>query len=129
MASTDQTIRFCEKCDNKYYHQIQDDQLIYFCRVCGHKDLSITSEGLCVLNTQYHTSSNQAFEHVVNRYTKYDPTLPHITLKCPNEKCDLNQGEAASVAADVVYLRYDKHEMKHIYICTTCNYSWKTGSA
>ena len=122
MASTDQTIRFCVKCDNKYYHQIQDDDLIYFCRVCGHKDTDVTSEGLCVLNTQYH-GSNNAFEYVVNRFTKFYPTLPHIILKCPNDKCDTNKNDSV---ADVVYLRYDKHAMKHIYICTSCNYSWKT---
>lgn len=124
MASTDQTIRFCEKCDNKYYHEISEDKLIYFCRVCGHKDTNMTNEGLCVLNTQYH-DSNKSFEYVVNRYTKYDPSLPHIYLKCPNEKCKTNEEEHVS---DVVYLRYDKHAMKHIYICTECDYTWKTDS-
>ena len=126
MSASNQTIRFCDLCDNKYYHQIQDDKLIYYCRVCGNKDLNITNEGLCVLNTQYH-ENNQAFEFVVNRFTKYDPTLPHICLKCPNEKCESNEKNEVSVT-DVVYLRYDKDAMKHIYICTTCNYTWKTDS-
>lgn len=122
MTSANQTIRFCVKCDNKYYHKIEDDVLIYFCRVCGNKDTNITSEGLCVLNTEYHKNSD-AFEYVINRFTKYDPTLPHIYLKCPNEKCSTNEDKQVT---DVIYLRYDKDSMKHIYMCTTCNNSWKT---
>lgn len=124
MATTDQTIRFCTQCDNKYYHQISNDELIYYCRICGHKDLNMTKDGLCVLNTQYH-GHNNAFEHVVNRFTKFDPTLPHIYLKCPNDKCETNKDKEV---ADVVYLRYDNHDMRYIYLCTTCNYTWKTDS-
>jgi DNA-directed RNA polymerase subunit M/transcription elongation factor TFIIS len=124
MTSTSQTIRFCEKCDNKYYHHILNDKLSYFCRVCGNLDVNITNEGLCVLNTQYN-GSNVSFEHIVNRFTKHDPTLPHIYLKCPNDKCESNKEKHV---ADVIYIRYDKHAMKHIYICTECNYTWKTDS-
>lgn len=111
------SIRFCIRCDNKYYHQIQDNKLIYYCRVCGHQDLNIA--GLCVLNTQYGHSTD-SYEHVVNRFTKFDPTLPHIYLKCPNEKCTTKE------ITDAIYLRYEPNQMKHLYICTECDHKWTT---
>lgn len=121
-----QTIRFCEVCDNKFYHQVSDDSLIYFCRVCGNVDKSISHENVCVLNIQYdQKDNNKPFEHFVNKYTKHDPTLPHIILPCPNEKCSSNK-ENADKKTDVIYIRYDNHFMKHLYMCVTCDFIWKS---
>lgn len=124
-----ETIRFCDTCDNKLYHRVQDDSLEYFCRVCGNQNLDIVRQGLCVLNIQHDTETNsgQQFEHIINKYTKYDPTLPRIVLPCPNEKCKSN--ENADKKADVLYLRYDNTQMRHLYMCTTCDYTWKTNSS
>ena len=58
---------------------------------------------------------------MVNKYTKYDPTLPRKTnMKCPNEKC----GDTPN--PDIIYLRYDDENMKYLYICSGCNFTWKT---
>jgi DNA-directed RNA polymerase subunit M/transcription elongation factor TFIIS len=123
-----------------YYITIDDknnDQLIYYCRFCGHKDEQLTEEGVVVLKTQY-KKNEQKFNHMVNQYTKLDPTLPRIySMKCPNHECKTNHNTSSSAAGgggeapgtnacEVIYLRYDDENMKYLYICTTCDTSWKT---
>jgi hypothetical protein len=140
-----QRIKFCPLCDNKYYHKLIDnvdagnnntkeeqnlETLVYFCRVCGHQDENIT--GACVLNIQYDTTtgsgSNANYEYVINRYTKYDPTLPHIQIPCPNEDCTSNtkNDSKQDKNTDAVYIRYDHVNMRHLYMCTDCEFVWKT---
>ena len=133
-------MKFCVKCDNMYYISIDnanDDQLIYYCRFCGHKDEHLTEEGVVVLKTQY-KKNEQKFNHMVNQYTKLDPTLPRIyNMKCPSAECPTNNssGSASALASasassttpcEIIYLRYDDDNMKYLYICTTCDTSWKT---
>tara|TARA_Y100000389_G_C17193960_1_gene380261 strand:- start:262 stop:678 length:417 start_codon:yes stop_codon:yes gene_type:complete len=130
-----QRIKFCPLCDNKYYHKLVDNKengnndqsLVYYCRVCGHQDENIT--GACVLNIQYDTTSgsgsNANYEYVINRYTKYDPTLPHIQIPCPNEDCKSNNN-TKDANTDAVYIRYDHDNMRHLYMCTDCDFVWKT---
>ncbi len=132
---SNQKIQFCPECDNKFYHQLVDlddnnkEILVYICRVCGNKDDQIN--GACVLNIQYDNSaSNNNYEHVVNKYTKYDPTLPHISIPCPNEECSSNKANRVSnqtaPSTDALYIRYDNDNMKHVYMCTSCDFIWKT---
>lgn len=124
------SIRFCEKCDNKYYHKInfpKDDTdeptLIYYCRVCGHVDTSCKNVGTCVLDTQTSVNSVDAMPYIYNKYIKYDPTLPILTMKCPNDTCTTNEGDKEGVS-DIVYIRYDTNEMKYLYVCINCDYKW-----
>jgi DNA-directed RNA polymerase subunit M/transcription elongation factor TFIIS len=127
-------MKFCVKCDNMYYISIDnanDDQLIYYCRFCNHKDENLTEEGVVVLKTQY-KKNEQKFNHMVNQYTKLDPTLPRIyNMKCPSADCPTNNSSASASASsttpcEIIYIRYDDDNMKYLYICTTCDTSWKT---
>lgn len=119
-------MKFCIKCDNMYYISIDNtnaDQLVYYCRHCGHKDEQLAEEGVVVLKTEY-KKSEQKFNHMVNKYTKLDPTLPRLyNMKCPNVECGTNVSDTKSC---VIYLRYDDDAMKHLYICEACDTVWKT---
>ena len=94
-------MQFCSECHNMYYLKIQDengvigDTLIYYCRNCGHEDKTLSTTNICVSDIQLRTSEKK-YTHIVNEYTKYDPTLPRInTIKCPNQDCLSNgQGQA-----------------------------------
>ena len=127
-----QTIRFCQFCQNKLYHQVENDSLLYFCYVCGEKEDTIQTNGICVLNIDYGDSmhSVKPTEHIINKYTKHDPTLPHIHLPCPNTSCSSYKGKSesdrANITSDVIYLRYDNVQMKHLYVCCDCDFIWKT---
>jgi DNA-directed RNA polymerase subunit M/transcription elongation factor TFIIS len=135
-------IKFCGKCDNKYYHRIEEDQLRYYCRVCGNIEANVTTEALCVLDTQFQQNTHN-YDFIVNKYTKFDPTLPHIFVRCPNDACQTNvetnsetnvetnvetkgSKDSKEKVTDAIYLRYDNTQLKYIYICTTCDHKWKT---
>ena len=128
-------MKFCIKCDNMYYIKIKDDnenQLTYYCRNCGYVDETITEEGTCVLNTTLTEETVQSHEHIINKYTKLDPTLPRIyNIKCPNSNCPANTSEVSSHIADenqneIIYIRYNEQDMKYLYLCTNCDFVWKT---
>jgi len=134
-------MKFCEVCDNMYYIGISEkdgNQLTYYCRNCGHKDETLASESICVLSTQL-KKKEQKFNHIINEYTKLDPTIPRIyNMKCPNPTCETNHesggsgggagGEGTS-KCEVLYIRYDDANMKYLYVCTACDASWKTDDA
>jgi len=102
------------------------NKLIYYCRHCGHNDDTIAEEGVCVLNTQF-KKGEQKFNHIINKYTKLDPTLPRIyNVNCPNPECKTNFSGDEKRPAEVIYLRYDDDNMKYVYICVECDTTWKT---
>ena len=121
-------MKFCVNCSNMLYISINENdtnKLIYYCRNCGNKDESITDEGVCVLNTQL-KKGEQKFNHIINKYTKLDPTLPRLyNIKCPNIGCKTNT-ESGHKMPEVIYIRYDDDNLKYLYICSECDHTWKT---
>jgi len=98
--------------------------LSYYCRNCKFVDHEIGEDGVCVLNTQL-KKGEQRFNHIINRYTKLDPTLPRIyNMRCPNIACKTNVDEVE--APEIIYMRYDDEHMKYLYICVECDTIWKT---
>jgi DNA-directed RNA polymerase subunit M/transcription elongation factor TFIIS len=125
-----------------YYLKIKNEDansLIYYCRNCGNEDDLITADNICVSNTQI-KRSEQKYTHIINEYTKLDPTLPRInTIKCPNQDCISNKSDANKSDTnksdgdgnnennrEVIYIRYDDINMKYIYVCAKCDKMWKT---
>ena len=103
------------------------------------------TENNCVSNTQI-KRTEQNYNHIINEYTKYDPTLPRIsTINCPNAACESNMvaseeeqgasaaeegtGTISSKKAEIIYIRYDDVNMKYIYLCTHCDTKWKTNES
>lgn len=117
-------MHFCSKCDNMYYIRIGEEdsnQLIYYCRNCGHEDSLITSSNICVNKTQLQRKEH-TYTHIINDYTKLDPTLPRTKMiKCPNQICSKKE----DADNEVIYIRYDDINMKYIYLCGSCNTVWK----
>jgi DNA-directed RNA polymerase subunit M/transcription elongation factor TFIIS len=133
-------MKFCSQCDNMYYIGISiedSNKLNYYCRNCKHTDDTIAEEGVCVLNTQLRMGE-QKFNHIINQYTKLDPTLPRIyNIKCPNMECRTNHSrhidgeetkspDPSTSPNEVIYIRYDDANLKYLYICVECDTTWKT---
>jgi len=112
-----------------YYIGINEkdgNQLTYYCRNCGYTDETIASENVCVLKTQIKKGA-QKFNHIINEYTKLDPILPRVYMQCPNAACKTNTVELSPrPPAEVIYVRYDDDNMKYLYMCVTCDNTWKT---
>ena len=119
-------MHFCKICQNMYYISINPDDsnnLIYYCRNCGNRDYDISIENVTVSKIQL-KKSEQEFSHVINKYTKLDPTLPRINkILCPNSECLTNTEDKPR---EIIYIRYDDMNMKYVYLCSTCDTVWKT---
>ena len=119
-------MHFCSNCSNMYYIRINSDDpnsLVYYCRQCGNEDKSIGVDNVCVSKIQI-KKSEQSFNHIINKYTKLDPTLPRINnVLCPNPDCTTN---TKNDPREVIYIRYDDTNMKYIYLCSTCDTVWNT---
>jgi len=120
-------MHFCTTCDNMYYIRIDADdanKLVYYCRNCGNENASLTVDNVTVSKTQI-KRGEQSFSHIINKYTKLDPTLPRVNkILCPNAECATNtHGEER----EIIYIRYDNLNMKYVYLCSTCDTVWKSG--
>ena len=121
-------MHFCSICKNMYYIRINSDnpnKLVYYCRNCGNEDTSLVTDNVCVSKTQL-KKSELSFSHIINKYTKLDPTLPRInTILCPNSDCLTN---TKGKEREIIYIRYDDTNMKYIYMCSTCDTLWQNQS-
>lgn len=84
-----------------YYIRLTDTNgIVYYCRNCGHENETITIDNVVVSQTSMKTGNTQ-YAHVVNKYTKMDPTLPRIsTILCPNTECPCNRNHNPTQYAD-----------------------------
>ncbi len=115
-------MEFCTNCDNMYYMKIDESNTLkYFCKYCGNEN----EEKIKSNNMKVYKFTNQSRQKTIqiNKYTKYDPTLPHMnTIKCPNPECKANKNE--DIEQDIIYLRYDDKNMKYVYLCCHCDFNW-----
>lgn len=122
-------MKFCIVCNNMYYICIDENdpnKLSHYCRSCGNKDEIV--ENICLLSSTI-KNNEQNYNHIINEYTKFDPTLPRIyNIPCPNTECPTNKknNDGPSVEREIIYLRYDDNNLKYLYICSTCDTTWKT---
>ena len=60
-----------------------------------------------------------------NKHLKEDITLPTIkdnpNIKCPNVDCDSHKQKTSNI----LYLKYDKQNMKYMYLCKDCQQTWR----
>jgi len=112
-----------------YYIRINSDdpnKLVYYCRKCGNEDKLLGTENVCVSKTQF-KKSEQSFSHIINKYTKLDPTLPRVSnILCPDKSCPTN---THGKSREIIYIRYDDSNMKYIYLCSDCDTVWQTNDA
>ena len=119
-------MKFCSNCDNMYYININENdsnKLEYYCRNCGNQDDTLSTDTVTILKVQL-KKSEQEFSHIINKYTKLDPTLPRVNnILCPNAECKTNTEEKER---EIIYIRYDDTNMKYVYLCCSCDTVWKT---
>ena len=46
-----------------------------------------------------------------------------LDIKCPNSECKSIVNEPP-LPSDILYIKYNKSEMKYIYTCNHCGQSW-----
>ena len=137
-------MKFCQSCDNLLYLKISDSneskesteegeeptqstptddvsgagmlnkcELKYYCRMCNEVYASDQSDS-CVFNINFNLD-NIKKNSFINDYIYDDITLPRAEgIKCPNGNCPDSKPE-------IVYIQYDKENMKFIYVCLSCH--------
>jgi DNA-directed RNA polymerase subunit M/transcription elongation factor TFIIS len=129
-------MKFCQNCDNLLYLKINDSseegggvsdsgaeptenvlnkkcELKYVCRMCNEEYDSNESDS-CVFNINFNLDNIKKMSFI-NDFIYDDITLPRAEgIKCPNAKCPDQKPE-------IVYIQYDKENMKYIYICLSCH--------
>ena len=130
-------MHFCSICQNMYYIRLDGEdsnKLIYYCRNCGNEDdtLTATLDNICVSKTTVKKKEG-GVKHLVNEYTKLDPTLPRVSnIPCPNAAFISNRDHEEKVTSEdqlpheVIYLRYNDAQLKFVYICNLCDTVWKS---
>jgi len=117
-------MKFCKNCSNMYYLSVSEenpDIITFYCRNCG--DTESNTEMICIYKSSSE-ETNEVNENVINRYTKLDPTLPRIhKIPCPKEDCPTH---TEHIPNEVILIRYDNSNMKYLYLCSICDYSWKS---
>ena len=123
-------MHFCSKCENMYYIRIDannTNKLIYYCRKCGTEDELFDIDNVTIVKTEI-KKSEDSFSHIINKYTKLDPTLPRTDkVLCPNKDCETNTEK--DFKREIIYIRYNDTEMKYVYMCSTCDTVWKTNDS
>jgi len=122
-------MHFCSSCQNMYYIRVDGEnpnKLVYYCRNCGNEDTTLNVENVSVSKIQL-SKGEQKFAHIINKYTKLDPTLPRVSkILCPNADCETNAHGKDKKDREIIYIRYDDVNMKYVYLCSTCDTVWKT---
>jgi len=122
-------MNFCSTCDNMYYIKLEEeecDKIVYYCRNCGNIDDKLLDINKCILKENINKSEDKYNIHI-NKYTKLDITLPRINyIKCPNETCTTNKEEFDFNKKEIISIRYDDTSMKYLYLCSHCDFIWKT---
>ena len=121
-------MHFCSVCNNMYYLRIDENnsnKLDYYCRNCGNEDKLLAHDNMCISKT-FIKKNEQSFNHIINEYTKLDPTLPRVnTILCPNPECETN---TKNTKREIIYIRYDDTNMKYVYLCSECSTIWQTNN-
>lgn len=118
-------MHFCSLCDNMYYIRLDADdpnKLVYYCRNCGNENDQLITDNICVSKIELKKGAKK-FDRIINKYTKYDPTLPRTdTILCINSNCPTN---TQNKNREIIYLRYDADNMKYVYLCPECDFVWE----
>jgi DNA-directed RNA polymerase subunit M/transcription elongation factor TFIIS len=120
-------MKVCPTCQNMFIMKIQNDgNLIWKCVTCG---VETEQQGGCLLmETVIQERASEGYKILLNEFTRQDPTLPHVkTIKCASDECPSNGGGSAA-ERDVIYMKYDPVNMKFMYVCNVCGFTWRSRS-
>ena len=127
-------MNFCEKCNFMLYIKISDENVLSFeCKQCGHQtEFDSSKTNHCIYSKDY-TTDKISYSWMVNKDLCSDPTLPRVNnIPCPNHDID-DKGQPVCPTKskmnpksnEVIYVLFDKKELKYFYMCCHCYTAWK----
>ena len=80
---------------------------MYYCRNCGVNQDNLNTIETSIVSSVQLINNETTMSHIINKYTKLDPTLPRINrIPCPNPECDTND-KNKNTEIEIIYIRYD----------------------
>ena len=127
-------MRFCSNCQNMYYIHFDNNNpnsFTFICRQCGDKKTDLDNDDYTISKLMIKKNKNiQSFHHIINKYTKFDPTLERKNdILCPNPNCETNTNtniNSINNNREIIYIRYDEENMKYAFLCCTCDTVWNS---
>lgn len=116
-------MHFCNICNNVYFIKVNETKdMVYFCKCCGNEEVNTKGNGsICIIDDNKVDGATK-YSQYMNKYLKYDPTLPRVSnISCTNPSCT-KQPEQPN---EVIYLKYDHTNMKYMYYCCVCEHFWR----
>jgi DNA-directed RNA polymerase subunit M/transcription elongation factor TFIIS len=114
-------MQFCQVCDNLLYlYENEESKQLYLgCKTCGNQQENHQNY---IYDDQMSIDLSETISQ--NKHLKEDITLPTIkdnpNIKCPNVDCDSHKQKTSNI----LYLKYDKQNMKYMYLCKDCQQTW-----
>jgi len=124
-----------------YYIKQQDDlSMMYYCKNCNSEkqlntsitvnnndnndndDNAITTQNKShkILSNNFEIG-NSTYKQYLNDNIIYDHTIPHVNnIVCKNTNCTKKDEEDN----DVMYIKYDKTNIRYLYYCVHCHHFW-----
>jgi DNA-directed RNA polymerase subunit M/transcription elongation factor TFIIS len=114
-------MRFCENCNNYLYVTLDSEKnLVRYCKNCSHKIIE-KNKSICVIDDNKIDDVTR-YSQYLNKYITYDPTLPRVNnIDCLNPSCTKKTDQEN----EIIYVKYDFVNMKYMYTCTHCLYTWR----
>jgi DNA-directed RNA polymerase subunit M/transcription elongation factor TFIIS len=129
-------MEFCDFCDNMYYIKQRDDTntMVHYCKNCNNEkpfnNATSSTENENgngtgqsshkILTNNFEVGAN-IYKQYLNENIVYDHTIPHINnIICSNPNCT----KPDDVGNDVMYIKYDKSNIKYLYHCVHCKNFW-----
>ena len=112
---------FCKVCDNLLYlYENEETKKLYLgCKTCGNQQ---ENHQTYIYDDQMSIDLSETISQ--NKHLKEDITLPTIknnpNIKCPNVECESHKNQSSNI----LYLKYDKQDMKYMYLCKGCQQTW-----
>ena len=114
-------MNFCNVCDNILYLYEDDDtkKLYLGCKSCGN---SQENKQTCIYDNNLSIDLSKSIGQ--NKHLREDITLPSIkdnpNISCPNTECPTH----TKGVSEILYMKYDKEDMRYMYLCKSCNQTW-----
>jgi len=99
--------------------KVETPKLYLYCKACENK---IEYNQDLIYDNDFNIDLSESINS--NKFINYDITLPHIksdNIKCPNLECI---SIIENKQSDIIYIKYDKDNMKYIYNCNYCGQKW-----
>lgn len=121
-------MNFCETCGNMLYMNVRpgDDGvpvLSCACKSCGSSSELGAEKCSAALFTSDYSDDHLAYKQYMSPHISHDPTLPHAdNIECINPDCSRQTEEPR----DVIFVKYDRKNLKFLYHCCYCKEFWKS---